>query len=818
MTSPLSESYSHCKSLARNSGSSFYRSFSLLGLHRRNAMMALYAFARLADDATDGQESFLDTREAEASRWCAKHWHDWIDALPASSIDFHASHSTTECLEPIRLALSDSIERFAIPRETLHDLVRGVDIDCQQTQNAIGDTVAGRLPPAIRMKNWAETKAYCHLVASSVGIACLSIWARKQGELPSDEIRQAALDCGIAFQMTNILRDIGEDARRNRIYLPEEELARFGIDTARWLALPNSPTIFALNEVGDWRGLIRLQMERTKALYDRGWAVANAISLDGKRMFSLMWNSYRALLESIDEKPELIWQSRVHLTRFTKIKLVAQHLCTPLFQRLPQPAQAAVGTKGSAREWPEHGPRVAVIGAGLAGINASLHLARHGCRVTLLESKHRIGGRVGSFVDSETGQPVDYCQHVGMNCCSTLKRWIEDTHQTPNWIEQDTLHFVSAQGKKVRVAAWPLPAPFHLAGLLFRWPQLRLTDRFRVGIALLRLMRLNRNQNTMTQLAIEWLRANGQSDRCIQNFWATILVSALGEQVDRVTLRATHKVLIDGFAKERTAFHLLVPSRPLSELLDRKVAPQLRHLGVEVRLGAIVKEIVYQSNGLLMVKKPYGESIDERGYDAIVVALPWNKLAEILDRRLLPAVESANALKSSPITGIHTWWDRPWLTEPHAILINRFSQWVFPAPISTEASDVPQKPNQTKEYYYQVVVSGSRDLPQGDANQVLRMVKEDLAEIFPESAVATLLRGRVVTDPNAVFSVSVGHESSRLPCNQLASERIWLAGDWTDTQWPATMEGALKSGAIAAEQVLQAFGHDAYLLQERERG
>jgi uncharacterized protein with NAD-binding domain and iron-sulfur cluster len=171
----------------------------------------------------------------------------------------------------------------------------------------------------------------------------------------------------------------------------------------------------------------------------------------------------------------------------------------------------------------------------------------------------------------------------------------------------------------------------------------------------------------------------------------------------------------------------------------------------------------------------------------------------------------ARELQTSPVTGIHTWWDRPWLQTPHAILINRFAQWVFPAPESQAGAQLHTTPNQTKEHYYQIVISASRNLPDGEVDRVLKMVKNDLAEVFPGAAVATLLRGRVVTDPNAVFSVSVGHESSRLDSSLLGGQRIWIAGDWTATKWPATMEGALRSGVIAAENVLSAFGHDACL-------
>ena len=792
----LSESVVNCEQIARKSGSSFFRSFGLLGAERRRAMFALYAFARLADDATDDPNS--------AHAWNADAWHGWLDSIGSSVAAGSSSYnsaapSACESLRGIGPALADAVQRFAIPIETLHEIVRGVDTD------SAGETLC--------LAHWSETESYCHRVASSVGVACLSIWAKTIGEAPESRAIESAMKCGVAFQMTNILRDLAEDSQRNRIYLPADELARFGIDPARWLGLPQNPTSFALNELGDWRGMIRLQIERARALYERGWQVFDAISIDSQRMFSLMWHTYRSLLDQIERKPESIWQTRVRVSKFRKGMLAAQHLFTPLFLR-SMASENRTSDKRSLPvpiEWPEGGPRVAVVGAGLAGINASLHLARHGCRVTLFESKRRIGGRMGSFMDAESGKSVDYCQHVGMKCCTTLRQWIEDTDQTPHWTEQDALHFVSGNGKKICIRAWPLPAPFHLAGLLSRWPQLGLGDRVRIGSALLRLQRMERTTISNSALAIDWLRDNGQNDRCISNFWGTILVSALGEQVDRVTLSATHKVLVDGFAANRTAFHLLVPNRPLSELLDGLVLKRLRDSGVELCVGQAVSGMTANASGQLAVTASSEQHAAPELFDAVVCAVPWNKIARIVPNARISDVFKAEALQSSPITGIHTWWDRPWLQEPHAILIDRLCQWVFPAPSLSREPNSEVNPGQTREYYYQVVISASRALPRGDSDTVLKSVKNDLAAVFPAAAIATLLRGKVVTDPDAVYSVSVGNEASRLASDTLSSDRIWLSGDWTETGWPATMEGALRSGAIAAEGVLQRFGRDVQL-------
>lgn len=786
----LIESYSVCAAIARNSGSNFFRSFALLGRTRRDAMMALYAFARLADDATD------DVSRSGGPAWSATPWHKWIDQLLEP--DDPANVNAPFCLTTIRLALADAVVRFSIPLNSLHDIVRGVNMD------VVGE---------IRFDEWEQSKSYCHRVASSVGVACLFIWARSIGVPPDPQTLRAALDCGVAFQWTNILRDVVEDAGRGRIYLPSSELKRFDIDSERWLEMKPQASSFALKELGDWRGLIRLQIERAKAYYESGWQVASDISLDGQRMFSLMWHTYRRLLDCIEAEPEVIWQKRVRVSKFDKLMLAGQHAFTPSFQNVfaKQPAVSKREPLQREQDWPTDSPHVAVIGAGLAGINAAMHLARHGCRVTLLESKHRIGGRVGSFTDSRSGQSVDYCQHVGMVCCTSLRQWIDDTDQQPFWTEQAELHFVSSRGKKIQVKAWPLPAPLHLCGLLLRWPQLRWGERIRVGSGLLRLLRLKLDETLASKLAIDWLRENGQNDPCIKNFWATILVSALGEQVDRVTLGATHKVLVDGFAANRRAFHLLVPNRSLSELLEGCVATCLRDWGVSTLRGQTVKKIHRNDGGShrlsMLGNDVNAEQTTWNSFHAIVCAVPWDEVFEISPDSTAATVAPASELQASPITGIHTWWDRPWLKQPHAIMIDRLCQWIFPAPRSEAESSNPH----TAEHYYQIVISGSRDLPRGDSDAILKAVKQDLAEIFPESAVASMLRGKVVTDPKSVFSVSVGHESSRLACDALASERIWLAGDWTQTGWPATMEGSLRSGALAAQGVLAHFGRPAKL-------
>jgi squalene-associated FAD-dependent desaturase len=330
-----------------------------------------------------------------------------------------------------------------------------------------------------------------------------------------------------------------------------------------------------------------------------------------------------------------------------------------------------------------------------------------------------------------------------------------------------------------------------------RWPELGWFDRLRIAWGLHRLMRLKLTSEHDDVLAVEWLRSAGQSQKAIHSFWSTILVSALGEQIERVTLPATRKVLIDGFAANRSAYHLLVPNGRLSELIGDKAEMVLADLGIPVRLSSPVKGLRWQAHGCPSVELVDGLTIDA---EHVVVAVPWYQFRRILSedqpatpKAILDWLKQSKGLESAPITGVHTWWDQPWLEPPHAILIDRLCQWVF-----RHSEDQHEARG---EYYYQVVISGSRNLPRGDQQACLDAVAKDLQSVFPKAAQSRMLRGKIVTDPNSVFSVAKGHQSARPPVDLFATHNLWICGDWTATGWPATMEGAIRSGFTATESI-----------------
>lgn len=824
----LDLSYRACYDISRRSRSNFYRSFSLLSEHRRQAMYALYAFARLADDWSDGSQSGGSSESGHSPEVTIQDWRDWIAEL-YSDPSFDTNVSVPQ-LAPIRPALADAIQRFPIPRFALDRLLDGIEFD-------------GRSP--VRMETWTSLVQYCQWVASSVGQGCLAIWLDRLDSDAPPEAMAAADACGIAFQLTNILRDVTEDSLRDRCYLASDDLARFGLTSDDWIAEcrrraaggNKNEQSDAPNKSNSFRSIIDIYLERTSGFYDVAWGLLPYLSLEGQRMFSLMWSTYYAILERIRSNPESVFEGRVRVPAIRKFSLLAKHLWTPLYQRhlgqisnqqrlslsafaqsIPSPSDRS--PKSSLSIPPGMiGCKVAVIGGGLAGCNAALHLARQGADVSLFESRMRLGGRVGSFVDKESGLPIDYCQHVGMKCCSELRRWIALTHQQDSWAEQAELHFVSNRGKSLTISAWPLPAPFHLSGLLLKWPDLRLRDRLVIGWALCKLLVRAADKRDDKVLALPWLIRAGQTERALKNFWETILVSALGEKVERVSLGATRKVLIDGFAATRDAFHLLVPKLPLSELVDDRMRSALREAGVQIHDQTSVQRIERSHEGAWSL---VGKGTVEGLFDSVVIAVPWHRVEPLLDgvvefsvREGATGEGTLAAIESSPITGVHTWWTKPWLKSPHAILINRTCQWVFPGPdVSTrsEGEKRDECESGVGAAYYQIVISASHDLPRGESSQVLEAVQKELQSLFPEARNSRLIRGKIVTDPNAVFSISPDIAEARWPANKFAEQGIFFAGDWTETGWPATMEGALRSGIQAAEAVAICRGTPAKIL------
>ncbi len=450
------------------------------------------------------------------------------------------------------------------------------------------------------------------------------------------------------------------------------------------------------------------------------------------------------------------------------------------------------------------GSKVAVIGGGLAGLAAATALVERGSRVELYESRRKLGGRAASFRDPTTGELVDHCQHVGMACCTNLVDFCRRMGIADLFRRDRTLHFFAPDGKRCDIGATPLlPAPMHLLPSLLRLSYLSWSERLGICRAMLRLARTSPNDDRAT--AGDWLREQRQSERAIERFWGPVIVSALGESVERASLKYVRKVFVDGFLANRSAYEIDVPTVALGELYGERLEAKLRELGATITCDAPTKQIDVAADGRLRVELHDGRTEE---VDAVVLAVAWRKAAELLSpelRRRWPACERWQTLSAAPISGVHLWFDRELIDLPHAVLVGSLSQWMFNRARSAERGTRSDAGVSQGEYYYQVVISASYDLAGRDRASIVAQVVEDLRAVFPAARGASLLRSKIVTEPEAVFSVGPGVDAVR-PAQASPIAGLFVAGDWTATGWPATMEGAVRSGYLAAEGVMQSFG------------
>ena len=438
---------------------------------------------------------------------------------------------------------------------------------------------------------------------------------------------------------------------------------------------------------------------------------------------------------------------------------------------------------------------VAIVGGGLAGLAAAVAAARTGFRVEVFERAGHLGGRAGSFVDSETGQRIDYCQHVAMGCCSSFFDFCRRTHTDACFRRTATLHFIGPEGTRhdFTPSHW-LPAPLHLLPALMGLKYLTFGERCGIVRALSKLSR----QHVWPLLSGEgtigaWLRRQGQSERSIERFWSVVLVSALGETVDRASLVAARKVFREGFLASRGASDLVLPRLPLGEIFHDRVGKWLADQGVKVHLKTPIRQIDGADRRVSRLILADGT---ERPFERVIVAVPWQNVRSLLTDNLLatmPALDNVERIEPGAITAVHLWYDRSITPLPHAVLVGRLTQWVF--------SDIkPRSSISPSSHHYQAVISASHRLPERKHDALLAEVRRELEAVWPAvvGPAPRLLHGRVVAQPAAVFSVSPGLDQFRPP-SQTPIENLALAGDWTATGWPATMEGAIRSGYRAAE-------------------
>ena len=466
--------------------------------------------------------------------------------------------------------------------------------------------------------------------------------------------------------------------------------------------------------------------------------------------------------------------------------------------------------------------QVVIVGGGLAGLAAAVRLAgRPEFRVTLCESRPRWGGRASSFVDQTTGEAIDNCQHVALGCCTNFWHFCQTVGIDRFFQRETELNFIDRTGTISRMSASWLPAPFHLAGSFARLRFLSWRDKFRLASGLRALARANVRKNA-DQSFLDWLRAHHQTPAAIERFWHVVLVSALSETLDRIDVAHARKVFVDGFIASRHGWEVWIPTAPLDDLYGAHLENWLRQRGVELRLSTGVKRVLPAIDSTKEAESTAESSRvgivefrDEKQMpvDDVILAVPQNVVQSMLpdDCRAHPQLAGIDRLETAPISSVHLWFDRPITKLRHATLVDRQSQWLFNRSAihgrQSASENAVRHPTDTLAgaHYYQVVISASRNVVEQGSEATIAAIVGELAEIWPDARGAKLLHSRLVTEHKAVVSMLPGVDRNR-PEQQSPISNLQFAGDWTRTGWPGTMEGAVRSGYLAAENVLKRSG------------
>ena len=440
---------------------------------------------------------------------------------------------------------------------------------------------------------------------------------------------------------------------------------------------------------------------------------------------------------------------------------------------------------------------VVVIGAGFAGLSAAVRVAREGGRVLLLEARARLGGRATAFPDRDTGELVDNGQHVLLGCYRETFAFLRDINAADNVTLQRQLAvaMIDPGGRRSRLVCPSLPSPLDVIAGVFEWDALPWRDRFSI-LGMVKPLTIARREVRVAdgtafpllaaspgETVENWLIRNGQTARIREMLWDPLALAALNQPATIAAAPVFARVLGEMFSGEPQAASIALPVKPLHLTYAEPARAFIESHGGVVRTGAQAT-VAVDREAVVAV-----EALGERWTPAhVIVAVPWFAFADIFPDGPPPLqaiVERARAMVASPIVTVDLWFDRAVLDEPFIGLPGRAMQWVF-----------------NRASYVSLVSSGAEALFRKTNDELVTVAHTELLEAVPDTRRARLLHSAVIREPRATFSLAPGQPPR--PAAETGVRGLWLAGDWTDTALPATIESAVRSGHRAARLATRA--------------
>ncbi len=636
--------------------------------------------------------------------------------------------------------LGEVVKAFGVPLQPLLDIIDGVSMDIVERT----------------YETFEEVQRYCYGVASAVGLVSIRIFGCRH---PMSE--EFALAMGYALQFTNILRDVVEDrVQLGRVYLPLREMAAFGVTKDDLLDPAKKPEATA--------ALFRLQYFRAKHFFNKTRRLVHPDDREALKAAFVMGSFYEAILEKIRERGFRLTVERVRLSKWEKISLMRRTLA-----ELKRPQAVKTAPR-----------RVAVIGGGVAGIASAVALAREGHTVTLLEAKSALGGRASSFKHAPTGVTLDNGQHAVMGCYDAFLGLADLLGVRGKFATTGALDVkYRAAGRESRLrASWP--QPLHGLGAVLGFSELSFADKLsvlNVGAAL----RLGA-QPEPGETGAAWLARLGATPGAVRALWEPFCLAALNEPLSAGDAGALRETLRRSLFADKAAGAVLLARDGLAEVFEPELSLSLSATGGSVRTRAQVKSLRVESGRVSAAELADGTTVEA---DAFVLAVPWKAAAALapagaVDSRL------ASALGGNEILNVHLFTDKPVTREAMIGVLDSPVQWVF----DRTAAGAPAGLHRCA-----VTLSAPpADWASADADTIVARTVAELEKAFPESKGFAVKHSFVCKCKDATFATRLPDGVTR-PGAKTPVANLFLAGDWTATGLPATLESAAQSGFAVAE-------------------
>ena len=440
-----------------------------------------------------------------------------------------------------------------------------------------------------------------------------------------------------------------------------------------------------------------------------------------------------------------------------------------------------------------HKRRVAVLGGGLAGLSAARSLVEMGFDVTLVEKRPFLGGRAFSFYSRETGMEVDNGQHVFMGCCTYYIDFLRAINAYGDAVLQDSLRAeVVLDSVRGTLFSSPMLGPFHLVPSFICYPHIGAGDKIRALFGLLKASLTDRRKNVESldsQTFYDWLKRQRQSENAIENLWNLIILPTLNDDVRSVNADMALMVVQQGLLKKPRDAAIGYARVGLSSIAGVPGRRFIEDNGGTVMQGKTIHSLVFDGDVVGGARLSDGTILQA---DAYVSALPCETLLDLLPHKLVahPFFEPIAGLTWAPIVNVHLWYDRKVMEDPFVAFLDSPIQWVF------NRSLIQGNPNSSGQYVC-ISLSGAWEYIDQPKDELRKLFEEEMRRVFPLAHDAVVRKSLIIKQPDATFRCVPGVARHR-PSQVTPIHNLFLAGDWTDTDWPSTMEGAVRSGVYSA--------------------